>query len=137
MGTHPIFESDFDCLTEFSMSDEENYEVEDIVNHRHRKGKVEYLIRWKNYNAEDDTWEPEENLDCPDKIKAYNKKVKEEQASKAAKHEAERKSKKRARSDIMPKDQKKIKADGGELISAADNEADWFTEKLVADKIIG
>merc|ERR1711990_509859 len=75
MGTHPIFESDFDCLTEFSMSDEENYEVEDIVNHRHKKGKVEYLIRWKGYTDKDDTWEPEENLDCPDKITAYNKKA--------------------------------------------------------------
>ena len=60
------------------MSEEENYEVEDIVNHRHKKGKVEYLIRWKNYNAEDDTWEPEANLDCPDKIKAYNQKVRKE-----------------------------------------------------------
>ena len=59
----------------FSMSDEENYEVEDIVNHRHKKGKVEYLIRWKGYTEKDDTWEPEENLDCPDKITAYNKKV--------------------------------------------------------------
>ena len=58
------------------MSDEENYEVEDIVNHRHKKGKVEYLIRWKGYTEKDDTWEPEENLDCPDKITAYNKKVK-------------------------------------------------------------
>ena len=57
------------------MSDEENYEVEDIVNHRHKKGKVEYLIRWKGYTEKDDTWEPEENLDCPDKITAYNKKV--------------------------------------------------------------
>ena len=40
----------------------------------------------------------------------------------------------------MPKEQKKIRADGGasgDLISASDNEADWFTEKLVADQIIG
>ena len=97
------------------MSEEENYEVEDIVNHRHRKGKVEYLIRWKNYTDDDNTWEPEANLDCPDKIKAYNQKVhwfeeirtvtifqaKEKQASEAAKikanNENERKSKKRGR----------------------------------------
>ena len=57
------------------MSEEENYEVDDIVNHRFRKGKAEYLIRWKNYTADDDTWEPEANLDCPDKIKLYKQKV--------------------------------------------------------------
>ena len=55
---------------------EENFEVEEIVNHRYRKGKIQYLIRWKNYGAEDDTWEPHENLDCPEKISAYDKKVK-------------------------------------------------------------
>ena len=37
----------------------------------------------------------------------------------------------------MPKDQKKLKADSAELATISDNEADWFTEKLVADKIIG
>ena len=55
---------------------EENFEVEEIVNHRYRKGKIQYLIRWKNYGAEDDTWEPHENLDCPEKISAYDKQVK-------------------------------------------------------------
>ena len=54
---------------------EENFEVEEIVNHRFRKGKIQYLIRWKNYTPEDDTWEPKENLECPEKIEAYNKKV--------------------------------------------------------------
>lgn len=55
---------------------EENFEVEEIVNHRFRKGKIQYLIRWKNYTSDDDTWEPKENLECPEKIEAYNKKVK-------------------------------------------------------------
>jgi len=57
------------------MSDSESFEVEDIVNHRHKKGKIEYLIRWKGYTPQDDSWEPEDNLECPDKIKAYNDKV--------------------------------------------------------------
>ena len=56
---------------------EENFEVEEIVNHRYRKGKIQYLIRWKNYGAEDDTWEPHENLDCPKNgmVLAYHKQV--------------------------------------------------------------
>jgi len=66
------------------MSDSENFEVEDIVNHRHKKGKVEYLIRWKGYSPSDDSWEPVDNLDCPDKIAAYNEKVKLTQSTSSA-----------------------------------------------------
>ena len=40
------------------MSDEE-YEVETIINKRVRKGKIEYLVKWKGLdNPDDNTWEP-------------------------------------------------------------------------------
>jgi len=86
MGTHPIFESDFDCLTEMSdiislsessaeESDKE-YEVESILDHRkkHERGaNMEYKIRWKGYSKAHDTWEPEDNLDCKDMLADYHK----------------------------------------------------------------
>ena len=42
------------------IDNEEEYEVEQIINHRHH-GKwrqLQYLIHWKGYSAVDDTWEP-------------------------------------------------------------------------------
>uniref|UniRef100_A0A665T208 Chromodomain protein, Y-like n=2 Tax=Echeneis naucrates TaxID=173247 RepID=A0A665T208_ECHNA len=46
-----------------SMATEEFYEVERIVDKRkNRKGKVEYLVRWRGYGSEEDTWEPESHL---------------------------------------------------------------------------
>lgn len=46
------------------MSDEEEYEVEQICDKRITKGKVEYLVKWKNWDHDDNTWEPIANLDC-------------------------------------------------------------------------
>jgi len=41
---------------------EEEWEVERILNKRRVRGKNKYLVRWKGFMAESDTWEGRENL---------------------------------------------------------------------------
>ena len=41
---------------------EEEFEVEKILNKRKIRGKDKFLVRWKGYTVEADTWEDRGNL---------------------------------------------------------------------------
>jgi len=68
---------------------EEEYTVEKILDKRIRGGKTEYLIKWEGYPDSENTWEPEDNLDCPDLISAFEEKTKQKKEEKKRKKEAE------------------------------------------------
>ena len=54
--------------------------VEKIVDRRHGpSGRVEYYLKWKNYPDSENTWEPEDNLDCPDLIEEFERKRRQSQ----------------------------------------------------------
>ncbi|KAF8751497.1 hypothetical protein RHS01_08596 [Rhizoctonia solani] len=42
---------------------EEEYKVEQIIDSKQQRGKWFYLIKWKGYGPEDNSWEPEELLE--------------------------------------------------------------------------
>jgi len=49
------------------------YEVEEIIKHRKRRNKNEYLVKWKGYDSHENTWEPESNLgNSQDVIKEFH-----------------------------------------------------------------
>ena len=61
----PDFESQkFTNPPPIIIDEEEEYEVDKILKSRRtgRKKQLQYLIRWKGYGPNDDTWEPVENL---------------------------------------------------------------------------
>lgn len=57
---------------------EEEYEVDRIVEMRKKKdGSREFLVHWKRWSSDYDTWEPEENLSCPEIIEKFMKRLEE------------------------------------------------------------
>lgn len=110
----------------------EEFSVEKILDKRILKNnKVEYYLKWKGYSDADNTWEPIENLDCPDLIAEFEENWKKKQDQKKKDEEA---SAKRKRSNpstpvVSAPSQKK----GKERVS----ENKGFARGLEPEKIIG
>ena len=100
---------------ESSGENEEEFTVEKILKKRVVKGKVEYFLKWVGYGDEDNTWEPQENLDCQDLIEKYEKELEAREKKKA--EEASNKKQKR--------------------IVEEDNRPRGFDRGLDAERIIG
>ena len=57
---------------------EQEYEVERIVDHRIVQNGVLYLVKWRDWPKESNTWEPEGNLaNCKQVLQNYRKEHKE------------------------------------------------------------
>ena len=61
------------------IKEEKEFKVEKILNQRMVREKKKFLVRWKSYTAEEDTWENKENLENVKKlVKEFEKEYREE-----------------------------------------------------------
>jgi len=76
------------------------YEVERIMKHRQYRGKLQYLVKWYNYDAADATWELAESLQssAPDAVADYRTRYRLHDATASPPH-AEQQSTKRQKSN--------------------------------------
>jgi hypothetical protein len=52
---------------------EEEYEVEKILNSRKVGRQLQYLIRWKGYGPEEDTWQPKADVaNAPELVRRFH-----------------------------------------------------------------
>jgi len=109
--------------------EEEEFVVEKVVDLRIKGGKREYLLKWKGYPDSENTWEPLENLDCPELIQVYEDRVKKEK---------EEKKKRKAKDttddegSIASTSSKKKK-----VVEEEDNKPRGFDRGLQPERIIG
>lgn len=69
-----------------SNKDPDEYVIEKVVDNRHRKKRVEYLIKWEGYSYNENTWEPAENIEPKSLITEYEKSKKSESKAPARKN---------------------------------------------------
>ena len=108
---------------------EEEFSVDKVIDKRvGRNGKTEYLLKWKGFGEEDNTWEPKDNLDCVDLIEEFER-VRREKMERTGREGRPKPGDKRKSAPIENVAKKKKAPEG--------DRPRGFDRKLDPEKIIG
>ncbi|XP_028268890.1 chromobox protein homolog 2 [Parambassis ranga] len=66
-------------MEELSAVGEQVFDAECILNKRMRKGKLEFLVKWRGWSSKHNSWEPQDNILDPRLLAAFNKKEQEKE----------------------------------------------------------
>ncbi|XP_058799952.1 myb-like protein X [Phymastichus coffea] len=105
-------------------AEEEEYEVEKIVDQRTIKGRRQFLVRWKGYSEESDTWENEKDLNCDRLIEEFLTEQEENEPINEEKKDKNEKTTKIKKQNKNFKNQKKNKKSESKEDKNNDNDQD-------------
>ncbi|XP_068435668.1 chromobox protein homolog 2 [Clinocottus analis] len=66
-------------MEELSAVGEQVFDAECILNKRHKKGKLEFLVKWRGWSSKHNSWEPQDNILDPRLLAAFNRKEQEKE----------------------------------------------------------
>ncbi|KAG9350295.1 hypothetical protein JZ751_026649, partial [Albula glossodonta] len=66
-------------IYEMSVVGAQVFDAECILNKRPKKGKFEYLVKWRGWSSKHNSWEPEENILDPRLLAAFHKREQEKE----------------------------------------------------------
>ncbi|CAI9293046.1 unnamed protein product [Lactuca saligna] len=107
------------------------YEIESVRKKRSRKGKVQYLIKWRGWPEAANTWEPFENLlSCSDVIDAFEERLRSGKQRWGKKH------KRKTAVALPPQPKKKKKKQQQQQQQQEDSPSDTYEIPSTKVKII-
>lgn len=116
---------------------EDEYVIEKIVDRRCQHGDLQYLIKWKDYPDDENTWEPLPNIEWKEGVEAFDKRYDEERRAKKRekKREAPAKRQRIIESDSSDDDIVQVVRQAPSTSSAAKKKIDLTEDER--NKIVG
>lgn len=53
------------------VTEEDIYDIDELLGHRTKYRKRQFLVKWKGFESRHNSWEPEANLKCPELLNEY------------------------------------------------------------------